>query len=158
MLVLISFTLPNLNECPKLLFYVLDFPGVSERYWPVLMLGSLIESSSLLFSTVWLFIYSTQLHVIISKVVSAKPAAPFMKNAQNTGHIQGIVCTLFTCSIIYLIRVFFLVLLSIDIATGKNRTDRMSLLGWFLLSDWIPKLIPVQQRTTCLSLLLTYCL
>lgn len=107
-----------------------------------------MEACSLLFSTIWLFAYSVQLNERISRVISSNGTVNLCattNSARNRGSVQNIVYVLFICSCTYLARVFCLTLLGIDIISGSNRTDRFTNVGWFVISNWIPTLIPVQN-------------
>jgi len=53
---------------------------------------------------------------------------------------------LLVCNVCFFLRILALGLLCSDIILGNNITDRkIYLLGWFLISNWIPTLFPVRR-------------
>lgn len=101
-----------------------------------------MESSTLLFTATWLFIYSIQLRERIARVVTHSSVTD--PTARKQSSVQRIVYVLFTCSCTYLARIFCLSLLGVDLITGSSRTSRFTNLGWFIISNWIPTIIPVR--------------
>lgn len=117
------------------------------KLWPLKFTRDIVECFSLLFSTVWLFAYSIHLNDNLSRVLktSSKTSdsrSSFSVQTSKQRSIRRIVTVLFFCSLCYILRFACLLLLAIDTATDSTRADRFDLIGWFLLSNWIPTLVP----------------
>jgi hypothetical protein len=129
--------------------YILD--ESSGDYMPLKLSRLIVESFTLLFSTVWLFSYAVQLNDHLTRV-----AAQSLTDANHTSvssrvsaasgrqqkSVKRIVVVLFICCISYFLRVLCLLILIVDIFQDKSRSDRFDNVGWFFLSNWIPTLVP----------------
>lgn len=114
------------------------------EWWPVLMVRSLVESSSLLFSTIWLFAYAYRLNHRLSNLSEVVNVSTLRLSdiAHSKRPIQRVVRILLICAVCYTGRIFCLIILISEYTNGALNTDRFSNVGWFFLSTWIPTLIP----------------
>ena len=146
-----------LVDIPVMILVSLDAKNIEDnqntQYWILRLIRLMVETFSLLFSTIWLFAYSLHLNEKmnrIKEVVSTDNSASASSSVtSSTNRVSGrqlslkrIVVVLFFCSISYLLRTFCLLLIIFDIILDSGRADNISALGWFMLSNWIPFLIP----------------
>ena len=111
--------------------------------WPLKFARDVVECMSLLFSTVWLFAYSVHLNDRLSRIQESTSSCSFSSQQRGKQRsVKRIVVVLFVCSISYISRLVCLTMLAIDTAMNTTGAQRFDLVGWFLLSNWIPTLIP----------------
>jgi hypothetical protein len=117
------------------------------NWWPVLFVRALIESSSLLFSTVWLFAYAYRLNHRLSNLSEVVNVSTLRLSEINNSKrpIQRVVRILLICAVCYTGRIFCLIILISEYTDGALNTDKFSNVGWFFLSTWVPTLIPVRS-------------
>ena len=119
------------------------------------MVRAIVESCSLAFSTLWLFGYSYRLNERLSQIAGVRSTVSVIRNTdssratvvtQNSNRpIEGVVKVLFICCLCYLARIFCLIILVVEIFLSESQhySERISNIGWFLASLWIPTIIPV---------------
>lgn len=139
----------SVRKCREILVgvdkeYIYD----SGQLWFLKISRDLVECFSLLFSTIWLFAYSIHLSDRLSRVLSNTAATTssstnsLVAKMQKQRSVRRIVIVLFFCSLCYVLRFAGLMLQVIDALTGTSRVERFEEIGWFLLSNWIPTLVP----------------
>lgn len=119
-----------------------DYIGGEGHLWPLKFARDIVECISLLFSTVWLFAYSVHLNDRLSRIQENTTSSSFSSQGRKQRSVKRIVVVLFVCSVSYISRLVCLAILAVDTATNSTRAQRFDMVGWFLLSNWIPTLIP----------------
>lgn len=116
------------------------FDDFQEKYWYINLLVILMHSVCLMllaFSMLWYGI-NLQLKLARSTVKSASG-----KNSK-LAIILRINGMLTVCNVCFFLRIIALSILCNDVIMGTTFTDdHILVIGWFLMSNWIPTLIPV---------------
>jgi hypothetical protein len=105
--------------------------------------ATIMHSACLMLLSVSMLFYGIQLQLKLAKT-TVKSAPGKTTKLAIILRINGMLAI---CNICFFLRVVVLGLLSSDILMHKTYTDKqISTFGWYIMSNWIPTLIPVRNH------------
>jgi hypothetical protein len=132
-----------------------SFIAYEENYWVMNLVTTMMHSACLMLLSASMLFYGIKLQLKLAK--STVKSAP--GKTTKVAIILRINGMLAICNICFFLRVVVLGILCSDILLHKSYTDKkISTYGWYMMSNWIPTLIPVRVPLPllCLSLLPIY--
>jgi hypothetical protein len=89
-----------------------------------------------------MLVYGLRLYVYLQKSRTARSDEEILRNRRKATLRIIVIVSLFVCC--YLLRGIAVAIVIIDVLMpGYGGFDRISIMSWFLFSQWIPFLIPV---------------
>lgn len=98
-----------------------------------------IHSTTFLFLTCGMLIYGIKLQ----RNLNANTMWLQSENSEKLIILAKINILLFVCTLCYALRVAALTVLFMDMVFGAEKTDALPELGWYIISQWFPTLVPV---------------
>lgn len=118
--------------------------------YPVISIVFLvIHSTTFLFLTCGMLVYGVKLQ----RNLNANTMWLQSENSEKLIILVKINTLLFVCTLCYALRVGSLSVLFIDMVFGDKKTDEFPVLAWYIISQWVPTLIPVSMGCTIYSIL-----
>lgn len=107
-----------------------------------ILVNAVVVATSLVILSVWMLVYGLRLYVYLQKSRTARSDEEILRNRRKATLRIIVIVSLFVCC--YLLRGIAVAIVIIDVLMpGYGGFDRISIMSWFLFSQWIPFLIPV---------------
>ena len=108
--------------------------------YPIINISFLvIHSTTFLFLTSGMLLYGVKLQ----RNLNANTMWLQSENSKKLIILAKINILLLVCTLCYALRVVSLSVLFMDMVFGDEKTDSFPVLAWYIISQWVPTLVPV---------------
>ena len=118
-----------------------SFEDVGTHYEIVLLVDFMVVAFSMLVISFWMLLYGARIYMRLrsSNITITKERASAFKALRRVNVVLAI---LVACS---LLSIASLSVLMVDIILNTKYQERLGIFGWFIVSNWIPTLVPVMH-------------
>lgn len=119
-----------------------SFSQVVEDYSGVLILNFLVISISVLLTSFWMLSYGVRIYTRLR--VAASSMELTAESAMAFSAMRRVNAVLFVLVLCSALRIGTLIVVMMDLVGHYSFEDKIGNIFWFILSNWIPTLVPVR--------------